>query len=124
MDLSKDKDPIINEKMKKNLVYLSIFSIIMFFAGLSSAYIVLMGDSIWIKAAMPNAFWWSTAMIFLSSMSFIYAITQAKKKQFDLTESIYVYDVDFRAFIHFLSIQRLQSIKRKRHLWNKHNNGF
>jgi cytochrome c oxidase subunit 3 len=79
MDLSKDKDPIINEKMKKNLVYVSIFSIIMFFAGLSSAYIVLMGDSIWIKAAMPNAFWWSTAMIFLSSMSFIYAITQAKK---------------------------------------------
>ncbi|MDG2152581.1 MAG: hypothetical protein P8K10_01450 [Crocinitomicaceae bacterium] len=79
MDLSKDKDPVINEKMKKNLVYVSIFSIIMFFAGLSSAYIVLMGDSIWIKAAMPNAFWWSSAMIFLSSMSFIFAITQAKK---------------------------------------------
>ena len=54
MDLSKDKDPVINEKMKKNLVYVSIFSIIMFFAGLSSAYIVLMGDSIWVKAAMPG----------------------------------------------------------------------
>ena len=84
MDLSKDKDPVINEKMKKNLVYVSIFSIIMFFAGLSSAYIVLMGDSIWIKAAMPNAFWWSSAMIFLSSMSFIFAIKQAKKNNSNL----------------------------------------
>ena len=81
MDLSKDKDPVINEKMKKNLVYVSIFSIIMFFAGLSSAYIVLMGDSIWVKAAMPNAFWWSSGMILLSSLSFIFAITQAKKDQ-------------------------------------------
>ncbi len=81
MDLSKDKDPVINEKMKKNLVYVSIFSIIMFFAGLSSAYIVLMGDSIWVKAAMPNAFWWSSAMILLSSLSFIFAISQAKKDQ-------------------------------------------
>ena len=87
MDLSKDKDPVINEKMKKNLVYVSIFSIIMFFAGLSSAYIVLMGDSIWIKAAMPNAFWWSSAMIFLSSMSFIYAITQAKKNNSTLLKA-------------------------------------
>ncbi|MBT5438410.1 hypothetical protein N9I21_01370 [Crocinitomicaceae bacterium] len=84
MDLSKDKDPVINEKMKKNLVYVSIFSIIMFFAGLSSAYIVLMGDSIWIKAAMPNAFWWSSAMIFLSSMSFIFAIKQAKNNNSNL----------------------------------------
>ena len=81
MYLSKDKDPVINEKMKKNLVYVSIFSIIMFFAGLSSAYIVLMGDSIWVKAAMPNAFWWSSAVILLSSLSFIYAIFQAKKNQ-------------------------------------------
>lgn len=81
MDLSKDQDPVINEKMKKNLVYVSIFSIIMFFAGLSSAYIVLMGDSIWVKAAMPNAFWWSSAMILLSSISFIIAISQAKKDQ-------------------------------------------
>ena len=81
MDLSKDNDPVINEKMKKNLVYVSIFSIVMFFAGLSSAYIVLMGDSMWVKAGMPNAFWWSTVFIALSSLSFIYAIKMAKKNK-------------------------------------------
>ena len=84
MELSRDNDPVINEKMKKNLVYVSIFSIIMFFAGLSSAYLVLMGDSIWVKAAMPNAFWWSTAVIFLSSLSFIFAIYQVKKNNIPL----------------------------------------
>ena len=84
MDLSKDKDPVINEKMKKNLVYVSIFSIIMFFAGLSSAYMVLMGDSMWVKASMPNAFWWSTAFIALSSFSFVFAIRMAKQNKLSL----------------------------------------
>ncbi len=45
MDLSKDMDPVVHEKMKKNLVYVSCFSIVMLFAGLSSAYIVSMGDA-------------------------------------------------------------------------------
>ena len=87
MDLSKDKDPVINEKMKKNLVYVSIFSIIMFFAGLSSAYIVLMGDSMWVKAGMPDAFWWSSAFIALSSITFIYAIKMAKQNKSNLLKA-------------------------------------
>ena len=88
MDLSKDKDPVINEKMKKNLVYVSIFSIVMFFAGLSSAYIVLMGDSMWVKAAMPNAFWWSSAFIAISSFSFIYAIKMAKQNKLKMLKAL------------------------------------
>ena len=87
MDLSKDKDPVINEKMKKNLVYVSIFSIVMFFAGLSSAYIVLMGDSMWVKAGMPDAFLWSSAFIALSSLTFIYAIKMAKQNKSNLLKT-------------------------------------
>ena len=87
MDLSKDKDPGINEKMKKNLVYVSIFSIIMFFAGLSSAYIVLMGDSMWVKAGMPDAFWWSSAFIAISSFTFIYAIKMAKQNKLKMLKT-------------------------------------
>ena len=49
MDLSKDVDPVVHEKMKKNLVYVSCFSIIMLFAGLTSAYIVSMGDAFWLE---------------------------------------------------------------------------
>jgi len=88
MDLSKDKDPVVHEKMKKNLVYVSLFSIVMFFTGLSSAYIVLMGDAIWLKASLPKAFWWSTISILLSSISFIFAIKYAKKDNQNFLKSL------------------------------------
>tara|TARA_B100000767_G_scaffold275285_1_gene311504 strand:- start:1226 stop:2287 length:1062 start_codon:yes stop_codon:yes gene_type:complete len=79
MDLSKDMDPIVHEKMKKNMVYVSCFSIVMLFAGLSSAYIVSMGDAFWLETALPNAFWWSTACIIASSCTFVLSILAARK---------------------------------------------
>ena len=50
-------------KAKKNLVYIGMFSVVMFFAGLTSAYIVSMGDSFWVKTQLPQAFWISTVII-------------------------------------------------------------
>jgi len=79
MDYSKELDPIVNEKMKKNLVYVGIFSIIMLFAGFTSAYIVMMGDSFWLKYPLPSGFWLSTGSIIASSLTFILAIGAAKK---------------------------------------------
>ncbi len=57
------------EKAKKNLVYLGMFSVFMLFAGFTSAYIVSMGDNFWVKAPLPKAFWISTAIIVLSSIT-------------------------------------------------------
>lgn len=71
--------PEIRLKMKKNLVYIGIFSIVMLFAGFTSAYLVMMGDAFWVKAPLPNGFWISTTLIFLSSLSFILAIQSVKK---------------------------------------------
>ena len=79
MDYSNELDPIVNEKMKKNLVYVGIFSVIMLFAGFTSAYIVSMGDSFWLKYPLPSGFWWSTGSIIVSSFTFILAIGAAKK---------------------------------------------
>lgn len=79
MNYEKELSPEIREKMKKNLVYVGIFSIVMFFAGLTSAYIVMMGDSFWLKYPMPTGFWLSTASIALSSLTFILAINAIKK---------------------------------------------
>lgn len=70
--------PEVREKMKKNVVYVSIFSIVMMFAGLTSAYIVSMGDSFWVKIALPCAFYVSTALIAISSLTFVLAIKAAK----------------------------------------------
>lgn len=59
--------PETREKMKKNLVYLGIFSVVMLFAGFTSAYIVSMGDSFWVKFDFPPAFYISTVLIIASS---------------------------------------------------------
>jgi len=67
------------EKAKLNLVYVGILSVLMFFGGLTSAYIVSMGDSFWVKFPLPSAFWVSTAIIILSSIVYQITISFAKK---------------------------------------------
>lgn len=79
-DYSKELDPVVREKMKKNLVYVSIFSIIMLFAGFTSGYIVSMGDVFWLKYPLPMGFWVSTTFIALSSIFYIVAVKAAKKR--------------------------------------------
>jgi cytochrome c oxidase subunit 3 len=78
-DNNRDLDPIVKEKMKKNLVHVAILSIIMIFAGLTSAYIVSMGDMFWIKYPLPLGFWVSSAFILLSSIFYIVAIKKSEK---------------------------------------------
>ena len=78
-DFDQELTPEVRLKMKKNLVYIGIFSIVMLFAGFTSAYLVMMGDSFWVKTPMPSGFWVSTTLIILSSLSFILAIQSVKK---------------------------------------------
>lgn len=61
-------------KMKKNFVYIALFSIVMIFAGLTSAYIVSMGGTFWVKFPLPSAFYVSTALIALSSIAYVVAV--------------------------------------------------
>lgn len=71
--------PEIREKMKRNLVYVSIFSIIMLFAGFSSGYIVSSGGSFWVKYNFPPAFYISTGFILLSSVVLQIIVAMVKK---------------------------------------------
>lgn len=66
------------EKTKKGLVWVFVFSITMFFAGLTSAYIVSMGDGFWVKVKLPMAFWISTALILISSITLFLAVKAIK----------------------------------------------
>lgn len=79
MNYDQDLKPEVREKMKKNLVYVGIFSIVMLFAGLTSGYYVSMGKSFWLKYPMPTGFYLSTLFIALSSLTFWWAIQGAKK---------------------------------------------
>jgi cytochrome c oxidase subunit III len=68
-----------NEKVKKNVLYIGIFSITMFFGGLMSAYVVKMSDGFWLHFTLPSSFWISTALIILSSITLYLALSSAKK---------------------------------------------
>lgn len=66
-------------RAKKMLLYLAIFSMVMFFAGLTSAYVVLMTGEYWVNITLPNAFYYSTAIILVSSLTIKLAIDASKK---------------------------------------------
>lgn len=65
-------------KAKTNMVWFGIFSIIMLFAGLTSAYIVSKGDNFWVSFSMPTMLWISTSIILLSSFTMILAVRSSK----------------------------------------------
>lgn len=67
------------EKMRKNLVYVGIFSVVMIFAGLTSGYIVSMGDLFWVKYNFPPAFWISTIILATSSIVLTVGIKLGQK---------------------------------------------
>jgi cytochrome c oxidase subunit 3 len=67
-------------KAKRNITLLLFFSIVMYFAGLTSAYLVSKGSSTyWVNFRLPAAFWWSTGFILVSSLTMHFALQQAKK---------------------------------------------
>ena len=76
-ELDDNKEQV--EKAKKNLIFVGIMSVVMLFAGFTSAYIVSMGDSFWLKAPMPPAFWISTVIIAVSSIFMQLAVSFARK---------------------------------------------
>ena len=56
------------EKVKTNLMWVAIFSIIMLFAGITSGYIVASGTDFWVNLSLPVQFTISTVVILLSSL--------------------------------------------------------
>ena len=64
---------------RKFLLWLGIISIMMLFAGLTSAYIVRQGEGKWVNFDLPDLFMVSTAMIVLSSITLQMALSAVKK---------------------------------------------
>jgi cytochrome c oxidase subunit 3 len=70
------------ERVNRNMLYIGIFSIVMLFSGLTSAYIVAEADGRWIQFELPFMFWISTGIILISSASMNWAIISIKKNQY------------------------------------------
>lgn len=67
------------QKASKPLLWVGILSIVMLFAGLTSAYVVRADNGNWLIFNLPSAFYLSTAVIITSSITLFYALQMAKK---------------------------------------------
>jgi len=68
---------------KKFALWLFIVSVVMVFAGMTSAYIVRQGEGNWLEFDLPNVFWYTSGIIILSSLSLQWAYSSAKKDNFN-----------------------------------------
>ena len=63
----------------KFTLWVGIGSILMMFAGLTSAYIVKRNQANWLSFELPHWFWYSTGAIVLSSVCIMLAVRSLKK---------------------------------------------
>ena len=68
-----------SERTAKMVLYFGIFSIVMLFAGLLSAYIITSYGELWVNIVVPRAFYISTAIIILSSVTLKLSLNASKK---------------------------------------------
>lgn len=62
-------------------LWIALGAIIMMFAGLTSAYIVKRAQANWISFQLPQVFWFSTAVILVSSVTVQLAVRNFKDRQ-------------------------------------------
>ena len=74
---------VAKKKSAKPMLWISMISMTMFFAGLTSAYVVSRKREDWVSFDLPAAFYISTLLIVLSSLTFIlsqYLLKKNKKR--------------------------------------------
>lgn len=74
-----DEYEIRKQRAQRNLMWLGIGSIVMIFAGLTSAYTVRRGAGDWFSIVLPQVFWVSSAVILFSSVTMNLALQNFKK---------------------------------------------
>ena len=84
----------------KQLLWVGMGAIAMFFAGLTSAYIVRKAEGNWVEFILPEWFWYSTITIVLSSVVLILVKQNIKKDKsvFSLVLSVFVLGLLFTFF--------------------------
>jgi cytochrome c oxidase subunit 3 len=65
----------------KFTLWIAIGSIVMMFAGLTSAYIVKSNQAAWQSIVIPKIFWYSTAIILISSLTIQMALRAFKDRE-------------------------------------------
>ena len=96
---------IAKRKSAKPMLWVSMISMVMFFAGLTSAYVVSMNREDWVSFDLPTAFFTSTVLIVLSSITLL--ISQRLLKKDQLSSSFILLLITFLLGIGFVWFQYL-----------------
>lgn len=64
---------VARRKSAKPMLWVSMISMVMFFAGLTSAYVISMKRDDWVSFDLPDAFYISTVLIVLSSITIFFS---------------------------------------------------
>ena len=84
--MSIDEHKARTDRSYKLLLLVSMVSMIMIFAGLTSAFVVSKSRGDWMKDfQLPSAFFWSTAVIIISSLTFHLSKVAIRKNDQKLT---------------------------------------
>ncbi|MGB5555252.1 MAG: heme-copper oxidase subunit III, partial [Flavobacteriaceae bacterium] len=82
MDLTQGTQYEKNGRAKKMMLWFGIVSLLMAFAGWTSAYIVSSSREDWIKdLELPSSFYVSTLVIIISSITYMLALKAIKKNK-------------------------------------------
>ena len=73
------------KKSAKPMLWVSMISMVMFFAGLTSAYVISMRRDDWVTFELPDAFYISTVLIILSSITISISQRLIKKEKRELS---------------------------------------
>lgn len=73
------------KKSAKPMLWVSMISMVMFFAGLTSAYVISMRRDDWVTFELPDAFYISTLLIILSSITISISQRLIKKDKRELS---------------------------------------
>ncbi len=74
-------EPVRRTNPQKFLLWIGIASLVMAFAGLTSAYLVKRAHTNWLEFSLPKVFWVSTLVILLSSFTMHLAVKAFKNKE-------------------------------------------
>ena len=85
-----DELRVARKKSAKPMLWISMVSMVMFFAGLTSAYVISMKRDDWVSFELPNAFYISTFLIVGSSVTIFLSQRLLKKDNLNLSRILLI----------------------------------
>ena len=117
----KKQEQIRKARAFKSMLIFGMFSIVMFFAGLTSAYIVSKGalsaEGKWDLITMPISFRFSTIAIFLSSFAAAISFSNLKRNHLESASRYLIFSLVFALVFSFFQIKGWSHLVNEGHFF-------